>query len=355
MVNCRTKAVAINGLLVLFSIAGCALMLEFSVRLWLRFAPPQRVVHPRPSVYYAQNRGLSPSEYDYSKEKPAGVFRIAVIGDSFTFPTGMQFDDSFSKRLERMLNLNILRNAPRVAEVINFARMGLSTVAEVARSEKSLGFNPDLAILEITLNDVIQKNFHQDKNKGMDSWLDGVLDFSVDNNPLLSHSKLLSIAGGRINSALSLSRLIAYHHKHYDDPSAWAAFQDAIRQIKRQYLDRGVTFVAVVFPYFYTPIDSKYPFASFHEKVEDLLSSEGIRYLDLRSSYLGMRPELLQIMPGADTHPNEIAHRIAADSIYVWLEKEKIIPESLRIAMRYRKQGLRAKLINVRGAKPIVR
>ena len=345
----RHKAIAVNGLLFLLSMVVCAVMLEVLVRLWSHFSPPQTLVHPRPTFFYAQSGGLSPTEYDYSREKPEGVFRIVVVGDSFTFPTGMQLDDSFSKRLERMLNLNIPRDASRVAEVINFGKMGLSTVAEVARCEKSLEFHPDVAMLEITLNDIIQKNFHQDKNKGVDTWLDGFIDFSAEQSPILSRSKLLSMLGARINSGLSLRRLIAYHQKHYDDPSAWGAFQEGIRQIKRKYADKGVRFVAVVFPYFYTASDQNYPFAHFHEKIENVLSAEGIEFLDLRSAYNGIRPELIQIMPGADTHPNEIAHRIAADNIYAWFEEKSIIPGSLCIAHKYRKQGNKAKLMKDRG------
>ena len=39
----------------------------------------------------------------------------------------------------------------------------------------------------------------------------------------------------------------------------------------------------------------------------------------------GIPDERLQIRPGVDGHPNEIAHRIAAESLYAWLEKEQLV------------------------------
>ena len=39
---------------------------------------------------------------DYSVKKPAGVYRIAVIGDSIAFGNNLPVDDTFSNQLEQL-------------------------------------------------------------------------------------------------------------------------------------------------------------------------------------------------------------------------------------------------------------
>lgn len=43
-------------------------------------------------------------DYEYLVDKPEGVFRIAVLGDSLIFGLGVNLEDTFPKVLERMLN-----------------------------------------------------------------------------------------------------------------------------------------------------------------------------------------------------------------------------------------------------------
>ena len=82
-------------------------------------------------------------------------------------------------------------------------------------------------------------------------------------------------------------------------------------------------------------MDDRYPFYEIHKKVDALLTSLGVPHLDLSSSFKGIPLERLQVIPGVDRHPNEIAHRMAAEAIYLWLEKEKAVPDELRILDRY--------------------
>ena len=79
------------------------------------------------------------------------IFRIAVIGDSFTLGSGCQWDDSYPWRLQRLLNLN---EGVRPAEVRVFAKAGTSTEVQLSRFFKPmLEWRPDLLILCIYLND----------------------------------------------------------------------------------------------------------------------------------------------------------------------------------------------------------
>jgi hypothetical protein len=51
--------------------------------------------------------------------------------------------------------------------------------------------------------------------------------------------------------------------------------------------------------------------------------------------YKGIPLERLQVIPGVDRHPNEIAHRMAAEKIYLWMEDQKLLPEIAIISEKF--------------------
>lgn len=66
-------------------------------------------------------------EREFLPEKPEGVFRILVLGDSLTFGVGIDNDHRYTNLLEEMLNLKL---KPKKFEVLNFGMGGYATDQE---------------------------------------------------------------------------------------------------------------------------------------------------------------------------------------------------------------------------------
>jgi len=85
-------------------------------------------------------------------EKPAGVYRIAMLGDSFPFGWQVEQEQAFPQLLEDILNKKA--NGTKRIEVLNFAVPGYSPYQEVEDfRERALAFEPDLVLVYFVDND----------------------------------------------------------------------------------------------------------------------------------------------------------------------------------------------------------
>ena len=86
--------------------------------------------------------------------KPAGIFRILALGDSFTMGVGVRLEDGFVKRAESILNSGYTRTD---YEVINAGVPGYDTSQELAYLQTDgLSLEPDLVLLNYYVgNDIV--------------------------------------------------------------------------------------------------------------------------------------------------------------------------------------------------------
>lgn len=85
---------------------------------------------------------------EYAEDKPAGVYRIIVLGDSVTLGHGVSDDETFSYVLEQRLS------DLRPTEVINMGVSGFGTAEELIQLRAmGLAYQPDLVILTYFPND----------------------------------------------------------------------------------------------------------------------------------------------------------------------------------------------------------
>jgi hypothetical protein len=100
------------------------------------------------------------------REKPAGTYRVILLGDSFAFGWGVEQEETFAYKLQELLQaeLSVRGNREEVSkridseirrvEVLNFGVPGYSTFQEVALLRKeAMSFSPDAVIVYFVEND----------------------------------------------------------------------------------------------------------------------------------------------------------------------------------------------------------
>jgi GDSL-like Lipase/Acylhydrolase family len=240
------------------------------------------------------------------------VERVVVLGDSFTWGAGVDFDDAYPQRLERALS----RRRGGGVEVVNLALPGFKTDDELAVLEKQgLALAPDLVLLGYVLNDAEDES-SAEKRRAED-WIRT----RAEAPGLLDRSALLRFVGRRLWATREgRRRVAAYRAMFADDAPGWAASRKSLESIGALCRSHGVPVVVVLFPLFGNPLDQGYPFTDIHAKVAAAASRAGARVVDLLPAYRGLRSDLL-VVDAEDEHPNEIAHRIAAKTLLPVLDE----------------------------------
>lgn len=291
----------------------------FFVELGVRFintTQPSQRFSDRPDFFYKAPQAKLFKDFP---EMFAGTSspRVAVVGDSFTFATSMQFDDAFPRKLERLMHAEGYSNAA----VVNYGVPGYSTAHERSAVVDAVRDGAEILILQVTLNDPQRKSYRP-------SGLTGLNQFG----PLVLEGRELRLARiwntyefirTRIHNTKTLDHYISYYHDLFFNKVTWVPFKNAVTDIVRFCDDHEVPLLVVVFPLFGTELDADYPFHRLHERVGNLFARKNIPVLDLYSLYEGIPLERIQVEPGIDFHPNEYGHRLAAEAIYEWMVYER--------------------------------
>jgi lysophospholipase L1-like esterase len=239
-------------------------------------------------------------DLEFAVKKRPGERRILAVGDSFTFGSGVQLEDTWPQILERLLSEG--RSTP--VEVINggFAAGG-HTPAHYADWVGSHGaaFSPDLVIVGLCLNDLSPRV--------------GLLSYPVvEVEPFLGGVSRIVDA---IRREIEQRRVVA---ATYDatllvelDPTTWNDTQAGLRQMRDDLAHRSIRYLVAILPML-SQLGPRHPNRGLHRLVAEFCGQEGIDCLDLLPAFEGRAERSLWVHP-TDQHPNDVGNRILAEGI----------------------------------------
>ncbi len=125
------------------------------------YVPNQKWVHSTEGSSVVQTNRFGFRDPEWSLSKPAGTFRIAVLGDSFVAALEVAQEDRFTDRLGQLLAQSDAFSGSSV-EVMNFGQAGFGTAQELqVLRHKVLRFQPDLVLLAVFTGNDIRNNSPQ--------------------------------------------------------------------------------------------------------------------------------------------------------------------------------------------------
>jgi hypothetical protein len=241
--------------------------------------------------------------------KPRGVRRAVCLGDSFTWGVSVLFDDAWPQRVERTL----ARERGEPWEAVNLAEPGLNAAQAADRLlSEGFAYGPDVVVLGYVLND--SEDAEAAEARRAADWVEAQR--REPRTSLLDRSALARLVRTRVWATVENRRRIeAFRSMYADEYAGWMAARRALKALGGMCRERGVPLVVAIFPLFGNPLDERYPFADVHAKVAQAAAEGGAKVVDLLPRYRGLDWRLLVVNGADDEHPNEIAHRIAAQAI----------------------------------------
>jgi lysophospholipase L1-like esterase len=259
--------------------------------------------------YLGASNRLGYRDRDHAVAKPAGAYRIVVLGDSIAAGLHIESnEDVFPAVLERLLGDRGLR-----AEVINLAVSGYNTQQEVETLRvRGLRYQPDLVLVAYTLSSRgrldgdIMKTLLEDERRQP-----GVS--SVRAGTWLVHSALYRLlryrvmgAGGRPGSTDEVERYLALV-----SADTVAPYFGELRQLAH---DHHFQVLIAVFPRFVRTF-KRYPFGEQHQFVQELARQKGFALVDLLVPFSACRDASAEPISSETFHPTPYGHRCAAEAI----------------------------------------
>jgi len=315
----------IRRLFIGLALSACSLLLTLGV---LEFAARRGVLTNRqPRSTKVEARARAPMDSPNfrgpnSSSPPAGdSYRILVVGDSFAWGDGIHPEDTFVHRLEIRLDA-VSRGSD--FEVINWSRPGWNTVMEYRSVEASIDeISPDLLLLAFVLND--SEPFSPQEVAELRQ---GLLRREPRRRPsayLHQHSRLYALMWDRLENTRIRRAYTAYYISLFEGPN-WNKCLRALEKFRDLTHERSIPMVLLVFPIFDSPMNDSYSYGALHGKMRQVGQSLGVPVLDLLEAYRGVDVYRLAVVPYTDAHPNELAHRIAADTILDYLVRGRLVP-----------------------------
>lgn len=235
------------------------------------------------------------ADHEYSQEKPDGVWRIALMGDSITRGQGAPMFRNYESLLETSLNAGRAAAGPRV-EILNFA-VGGYRIGQLVDSalDWAPAFDPDLYVLPLSELSVF------------DRWADHIVTL-VQNGVDLKYDHFRQIvreAGLRPSdpSGTADAKLARFRLRTI----GWA-----VRAVRDGARARGAEVVVVLMPNGTDPEILEEEFAGVREVLQDT----GVRVIDLLDLFEAVDNPIDYRVSERNVHPNERGHQLIYERLH---------------------------------------
>ena len=245
---------------------------------------------------------------DYPVARPAGAYRVAVLGPSTAMASGVDAEEGFEALLERRLNETRTGTS---YEVLNFGVAGYSPLHMLFQLQKKVvPFQPQMAIFLGHNNDLerTSRYFTRMVQKG-----------TMPPDPYLV--RLTDQTGMHPETGANEARRRI--RPHQDDLLRWV-YATFVRECQRRQ-------ITPVFVYMPTVTESLEPWhVPERERVLTRARDAGFFVIDLTGAYNGYAAQQLWIAEN-DGHPNALGNRLLADRLFARLPQAftrgNLVPE----------------------------
>jgi lysophospholipase L1-like esterase len=247
-------------------------------------------------------------------EKPPGVRRVAVLGDSIAFGYWVADERGFARQLEA--ELRAVPGGGRI-EVLNFGVPGYNLEQEIETLRtKALAFLPDLVVVLFCLNDLeglfsYELGLVQERTERRKSALGRVREW------LVGRSRLFAWVEYRLTELAARRSYVKAKN-----PLAGRLYAEALGEQKKALAGQlavlhalvashGIPAMIVVVPVLGERFD-RYPHRELHRAVVEAAEAEslaGVDLLDCFSAY-AFRDLRVDVV-----HPSPLGHRVAAHAV----------------------------------------
>jgi hypothetical protein len=345
---------------------------QYDPQIGLSLIPNQHTIHRRGCFQgeVVTNR-WGWRDRDRTPGKPAGEYRIAVLGDSAVEDVQVKPEQTLNIQMEQQLRQKGYNNI----EVLGFGVEGIGTTQElILYQERVRQFHPDLVIVMFSWNDVMNNSSTlQPKSYGMHDWYAPYYDLGSDGNLVFHPVEPRKFNGLRSflerHSVLTyyIERmwlhvdLPAYNYKweglpiylatYSDDPldaewkQAWTVTEKVMRRMKDTVTSDGARFVVEAWPSF-TDIDpdwrqrmtkdfgaavpGNFSPSKPEERLSEAASNAGVTLDLLAPQFIGYRDTHHMQWPyfsfTCDPHNTPLGNEVSAQAIIGKLEQHQLLP-----------------------------
>jgi lysophospholipase L1-like esterase len=326
---------------------------------------PLHVLTGEPSLY-----GLNPEHPDISAQgtrdaevvvpKPAGTFRVLVLGDSLAYGAAVAADETFPNRLE-----TLLRGRGRAgAEVVNASVSGYTAYNEWQQYlSKGRAFGADVVVVAFCLNDVVNPRLHWGDAPGVKIPDEAIPNLDYDRRHILPRiqrtneqpadsarpsplrrSRLYAAIepalkrlfseprdfgeGQRVPTYLTGEDTISIEVLLDQSSPEWLWLTDIYVRLRDAAREDGATLVVALFPLAYQ-MDDGYPFLP-QQRLQDFCRRQSIPCLDLLPAFKrhAKRDIFLLDRSGYQDvwHLTEYGHRVSAEELLRFMDERNLLP-----------------------------